>query len=46
MGKRYLIDSNAVIGYLDNKIPEQGMELMNTVIDSIPNISVINKIEI
>jgi len=44
--KRYLIDSNVVIGYLDNKLPEHGMALMNPVIDDIPNISIITKIEV
>ena len=46
MEKRYLIDSNVVIGYLDNKLPEHGMALMNPVIDDIPNISIITKIEV
>jgi hypothetical protein len=44
MGKGYLIDSNVIIGYLDNKIPEQGMNFMNKVVDDVPNISVISKI--
>ena len=46
MGKRYLIDSNIVIGYLDNKLPAHGMEMLNLIIDDIPNISVITKIEV
>jgi predicted nucleic acid-binding protein len=46
MGKGYLIDSNVVIGYLDNKLTSHGMRLMNTIIDDIPNISVITKIEV
>jgi predicted nucleic acid-binding protein len=46
VGKRYLIDSNVVIGYLDNKLPKSGMELMHAIIDETPNISVITKIEV
>jgi len=45
MGQQYLIDSNAVIDYLSGKIPEKGMLFMNQVINDIPNISVITKIE-
>jgi len=46
MGKGYLIDSNVVIGYLGNKLPNSGMDMMNAIIDDIPNISVITKIEV
>lgn len=46
MGKGYLIDSNVVIGYLDNKLPSDGMVSMNAVIDDIPNVSIITKIEV
>lgn len=46
MGKGHLIDSNVVIGYLDNKLPGYGMNLMHTIIDETPNISVITKIEV
>jgi predicted nucleic acid-binding protein len=46
VGKGHLIDSNVVIGYLDNKLPGYGMNLMHTIIDEIPNISVITKIEV
>lgn len=43
---QYLIDTNAVIDYLGSKMPNKGMEFMNGVIDEIPNISVITKIEV
>lgn len=43
---QYLIDTNAVIDYLGNKIPELGMDFMNIIIDAIPNISVVTKIEV
>jgi len=46
MGQQYLIDSNAVIDYLSGKLPEKGMSFMNQVINDIPNISVITKIEV
>jgi predicted nucleic acid-binding protein len=46
VGKGYLIDTNVVIGYLDNKLPSYGMDRMNAIIDKTPNISVITKIEV
>lgn len=46
MGKRYLIDTNAVIDYLSNKFPDNIKIKMNTIIDEEINLSVINKIEL
>jgi len=46
MEQEYLIDSNILIGYLDNKLTEKGMTFMNIVVNAIPNISVITKIEV
>ena len=46
MGEGYLIDTNIVIGYLNNKLPIEGMSMMHDVIDDTPNISVITKIEV
>lgn len=43
---RYLTDTNAVIDYLARKMPESGMDFMNGVVNSIPNISIITKIEV
>ena len=43
---QYLIDSNAVIDYLGNKLPSSGMDYMDRIIDEVPNISVITKIEV
>jgi predicted nucleic acid-binding protein len=40
------MDTNAVIDYLGRKIPPSGMDFMNTVVDAIPNVSVITKIEL
>ncbi|MCD6012846.1 MAG: type toxin-antitoxin system VapC family toxin [Flavipsychrobacter sp.] len=46
MGQQFLIDSNIVIDYLDGKLPLTGMSFMNDVINAIPNISIITKIEV
>jgi predicted nucleic acid-binding protein len=43
---QYLIDTNVVIDYLGQKIPLSGMKFMNDIIDNIPNVSVITKIEV
>jgi predicted nucleic acid-binding protein len=43
---QYLIDTNAIIDYLGNKLPASGMVWMSHIIDDIPNISVISKIEV
>lgn len=41
-----MIDSNAIIDYLSEKIPTAGLKFMDAVIDLGPNVSVITKIEI
>jgi predicted nucleic acid-binding protein len=46
MGTAYLLDSNVVIGYLDNKLPPSGMDFVSAIVDDIPHISVISQIEI
>jgi predicted nucleic acid-binding protein len=46
MEQQYLIDTNSVIDYLGNKIPISGMDFMNSVIDAVPNLSVVTKIEL
>ena len=43
---QYLIDTNAVIDYLGKKISSPGIKFMNDVIDRVPNVSVITKIEV
>ncbi len=43
MGKRYLIDSNAVVDFLGGKLPEKGKQLMLKI---YPEISIITRIEI
>jgi predicted nucleic acid-binding protein len=46
MGTEYLLDSNVIIGYLDNKIPASGMAFVSGIVDRVPNVSVISKIEV
>jgi len=43
---QYLIDTNSVIDYLGKKLPAVGMNFMNNVINGVPNVSVIAKIEL
>jgi predicted nucleic acid-binding protein len=43
MGQKFLIDSNILIDYLGNKIPEKGALFIDSV---LPTISVISRIEI
>lgn len=42
----YLIDSNAIIDFLGGQLPESGMEFLSDIIDDVPSISVITKIEV
>jgi len=44
--QKYLIDTNAVIDYLGKRLPDSGMDFMNAIIDAVPNVSVITKIEV
>ena len=46
MEQQYMIDSNTVIDYLAGKIPENGMRLLNQIVNQTPNVSVITKIEV
>lgn len=43
---QYLIDTNAVIDYLGKKLSYSGMDFMDRIVDAVPNISVITKIEV
>lgn len=43
MGKRYLVDTNAIIDFLNGKLPEAGRNLLA---DIEPVISIISKIEL
>lgn len=44
--ERYLIDTNVVSGYLSASFPPEGMFFLDTVIDAMPNLSVISQIEL
>jgi predicted nucleic acid-binding protein len=46
MGQQYLIDSKVVIDYLAGKFTLDGMLFINEIVNDIPFISVITKIEI
>lgn len=44
--KHYLIDTNVVIDFLGNKIPSSGSIFLNSIVDNVPIVSVITKIEL
>lgn len=44
--EQYLIDTNVVSDYLSASFPAAGIEFLDTVIDVIPNLSVISQIEL
>jgi len=44
--ERYLIDTNVVSGYFSASFSTSGMDFMDSIIDSIPNLSVITQIEL
>lgn len=46
MGKKYLLDTNAVIDFCSRQLPKDGHNLVSEIIDDYPYISVINKIEL
>jgi len=46
MERQYLTDSNVVIDYLAGTLPEKGKVFMNQVINEIPILSVLTKIEV
>ena len=43
---RYLIDTNTVIDYRGKKLPFNAMDFMNSIIDEVPKVSVVTKIEV
>ena len=42
----YLIDTNVIIDYLGHKLSDNGITFMNIIIDAVPNVSIITKIEV
>jgi len=46
MGAKYLIDTNAVINFSENKLPSKAKTFIASIIDDEPVFSIINKIEL
>lgn len=46
MAKRYLVDTSAVIKYLNETFPEKGLEFMDEVVDGNSAISFISEVEL
>lgn len=46
MGQQFLIDSNTIIDYLGGKFPPDKVNFMHTVINDIPTVSIMSKIEV
>lgn len=44
--EQYIIDTNAVSDYFSALLPITGIQFMDSVIDSIPNLSIISQIEL
>lgn len=44
--EQYLIDTNVVSDYFSASFPAAGMDLMDSAIDAIPNISILTQIEL
>lgn len=44
--ERYLIDTNVVSDYFSASLPPSGLQFMDSVIDAVPNLSVITQIEL
>ena len=43
---KFLLESNAVIDFLGAKYPQEAMNFLKSVVDDIPNISIISEIEV
>ena len=43
---KYLIDTNVVIEYLGKKFSAKGMDFLKEIINAVPNLSIITKIEL
>jgi len=46
MGTRYLLDTNTILYYMGNQLPDKAKTLLALIIDDEINLSVINKIEL
>lgn len=43
--RQFLMDTGVLLDYLSERLPEAGMDFMDEVVDAIPNVSVVTKIE-
>jgi len=46
MEQHFLLDSNVVIDFLAGKLPEEGKKLLRGVVNAVPVVSVITRIEV
>ncbi len=46
MGTQYLLDTNTVIDFSTQKLPNKAQKKLSSIIDTVPKISIINKIEL
>ena len=46
MGEKYLIDTNVISDYLGGKLPSNSLDFMDELMDNLPSISIINRIEL
>jgi predicted nucleic acid-binding protein len=44
--EHYLIDTNIISSYFSASLPESGLLFMDTIIDAVPNLSIISQIEL
>ena len=44
--EQYLIDTNVVSDYFSASLPANGLQFMDSVIDAVPNLSIITQIEL
>ena len=44
--EQYLIDTNVISDYFSASLPTRGLQFIDSVIDAIPNLSVISQIEL
>jgi predicted nucleic acid-binding protein len=46
MGTQYVLDTNTVIDFSTQKLPDKAQKKLSVIIDNSPKISIINKIEL
>jgi predicted nucleic acid-binding protein len=44
--EQYLIDTNVISDYFSGSLPQSGLQFMDSVINFVPNLSVITQIEL